>query len=166
MRPQVGEQRIREAGGVAATLIHVSNDDQPFGLSHRQHAQEGGVDQAEDSGVGADSEREAENRDGGEAGALAHRTECIAQVQCHGFDQGKGPPVPIVFLHRVDASETAHSGIAGLRIVHPALQVVFGLHLQMEADLILQLALQAVPDKRCQSSVSVASCLRPAALME
>ena len=110
------------------------------------------------------------------------------------------PPGPIGFLHGVPPAEAAHGRAAGLVRIHPRAHVVVGLHLQMEPDLVVQLALEAIApeqraqprsgdappahepssgarsaieprkrsmvvDMRCQSSVVLASCRRPAAVI-
>ncbi len=61
------------------------------------------------------------------------------------------PPGPIGLLHRVPPAEAAHGRAAGLVRIHPGAHVVVGLHLQMEPDLVVQLALEAIaPEQRAQ----------------
>ena len=47
----------------------------PLGLRIWERPQHHAVDDAEDSGVGADPERQCENRHGGETGRLAQRAQ-------------------------------------------------------------------------------------------
>jgi hypothetical protein len=58
--------------GVFANIVQA---DKALTLLEREGAEQDGVDQAEDGGVGADSQGEGENGDGGEAGVLAQGAE-------------------------------------------------------------------------------------------
>ncbi len=57
------------------------------GVRVRQRAEEDGVDDAEDGGVGADAEREGEDGHEREAGRFAELAESEAEV-VHGFSEG------------------------------------------------------------------------------
>ena len=70
--------------------IGVPDEDQPVGVRIRQRPQERLVEQAEDRGVGADPERQGQDRDQGEDRLLAKRAEGVADV-LHGCLDGKEP---------------------------------------------------------------------------
>jgi len=55
-------------------------EDQALRVAIRQRAQQHGIDETEDRGVGADSERQNQDRDGGEPGAAAENVKAIAKV--------------------------------------------------------------------------------------
>ena len=76
-----GVHRIREDAGVLLPL-HV---DQPIAVGHRQALQEGGIDDGEDSGVGADAERQGKNRRQRECAILAEQSEGEAQILKQSF---------------------------------------------------------------------------------
>ena len=72
---------------VGERRLDVANQQQPVGVRIGEGAQQDAVDEAEDHGVGADSQRQRQNRDGGESGTLQQGAGGDAQV-VHGF----GPP--------------------------------------------------------------------------
>ena len=49
-------------------------------MADRQRLQNDRIDQAENGGIGADSQREGKNRDGREAGARTERADRIAKI--------------------------------------------------------------------------------------
>jgi hypothetical protein len=53
--------------------------DEAFWLTHGEVAEEEGVDESEDSGVGADTESEREDSDSGEDGRFREGAESIAE---------------------------------------------------------------------------------------
>jgi len=52
--------------------------DELFGVADGKVAEEKGVDEGEDGGVGADAEREGEDGDGGERGRFGESAEGVA----------------------------------------------------------------------------------------
>ncbi len=152
----------------------------------RKRPEQNGIQHAEHCGIGANRQRQCGYGGRRKTGALAESPHGVAYVLRHRFDQGKRPSFTVPFLHRFYASKAAQCGIACLSRIHAGFEVVLDLHLQVKADLIIQLALQSfvseqatqpscnhtspahriVDDIRLQSSVSLASRLRPAAVME
>ena len=102
------------------------------------------VQHAEHRGIGADREREYGDGADRKAGTLAQGSHRVAYVLRHGFDQGERATVTVGFLHRLDASKAAQCGVARLGWIHAGFEVVLNLHLQVKANLIVQLALQPV----------------------
>ena len=54
--------------------------DQSIGIAEGQGLQQDGVDHAEDSGIGANTEGHDEDGNQGEAGALKQPSECVSQI--------------------------------------------------------------------------------------
>jgi len=67
-------------------LRGVDRDDhhQAIGIGEGERAQEDGVDDAEDGGVGTDAQRQRQHRHRGEAGTLDQRPQPIAQILKNG----------------------------------------------------------------------------------
>ena len=65
---------------------------QPAWILHRQGLQKKGVDQAENGGIDADSERQREDGNGGETGVFPQRAarvaEILEQILVHGVPSG------------------------------------------------------------------------------
>ena len=62
-----------------------AEDDELLGIFDGQGAEHHGVNQAEDSGIGSDAERESENDDDGEAGREAQHAQAVADVLHEAF---------------------------------------------------------------------------------
>ena len=67
-------------GNVADLFVGFAHEDELRGVFERQRAEEDGVDDAEDGGIGADAESESEDGDGGEAGGFRERADGVFQV--------------------------------------------------------------------------------------
>jgi len=65
---------------------------------HRQRADDEGVEQAEDGGVGADSERQGQNGGGRESGVLAQHAQRVSEVLEESL-QGRPSPLRARVLH-------------------------------------------------------------------
>jgi hypothetical protein len=63
--------------------IRAGNDNQTLGFMEREGTQQERVDDAEDGGVRAYSERQREHRDGRKAGALAHHADTVTETLQH-----------------------------------------------------------------------------------
>ena len=74
-------------------------------VSNRKHSQQDSVDQAEDRGIGANPERERQNRDGGKPAIAPEHAERLTQVGAEIVEMME-PPAPAALLFRtVDAAE-------------------------------------------------------------
>jgi hypothetical protein len=82
-RPLAPPQKVVRSDDVSSAVALVSvlpDHDQTSGILERKGLQEDAVDHAEDRGGGPDPEREKENRDQGEPGALSQHAESVAQI--------------------------------------------------------------------------------------
>ena len=66
----------------------------PDGERPEDHA----VDQSEDSGIGADAERQRENREGREDAVRGHRPDRVAQSLAQLLGGGPGPKAADLFV--------------------------------------------------------------------
>ena len=91
--------KVQVGGAVGQILLDVlcPHHRDPVGLVVRQIAQHHRLEHAENRGVGADAERQCQNRDGGEAGVLGKRSEAVAEV----LDEG---------IHRRDMTQLVPAG--------------------------------------------------------
>jgi hypothetical protein len=80
--------------------------------------QHDGVDQAEDRGVGADSQSQREDGDGEETGAAAQRSQRIAQVLRQIGEPAQAADVAAFFLDLLDAAEFEAGAAFGFDRVH------------------------------------------------
>ena len=115
---------------------------------YREGPQQQRIGNAEHRRVRTDADGQRQNGDDGEAGILPHHAQGIPKVRSDRFEWVEGPPLPVRFLRSHHASEAAGGRIGGLSGVHACSDVVLGLHLQMEADLSVQLALQTLAQKQ------------------
>ncbi len=81
------ETGIRRSAAATARA-DVFDEDELLGLLDRQHAQQNGIDEAEDGCVRADAQRERQDRDGGESRRGAQRAHGVAQILHQTFDGG------------------------------------------------------------------------------
>ena len=109
-----------------------------------QGAEEHAADHAEDGGVGADAEAEGERDHGGEAGVAAQAARAVLDVLDEGFQEAHAPGVAALLLDALDAAEAHGGAAAGLVGAHPLALLLLGLQLEVEPQLLVQLALDAV----------------------
>jgi hypothetical protein len=88
-----------------AALVRGQNVDQPLRLAERQRAQERGVQQSEDGHVGANTESEGEDGDGGEARRLSQHAEPLAKVLPGGFEEMSTAGSAAGFFGLLEAAE-------------------------------------------------------------
>jgi hypothetical protein len=77
-----------EAVDVGLARVLVEEFHQLLGIAHGQQAQHQRLDKAENSGIGADSEPEREERNGGESGRAPHHAQGVAKVLGEGWRVG------------------------------------------------------------------------------
>ena len=109
------------------------------GIAERQRAQQHGVDDREDGGVGADAERERQHDDRGETGALAHQAQRIAKI----LEQHVETPLLAEEAPRVgDRADRPghHPGVAAPRIAAAVLPGGGELGLPLGAELAARAA--------------------------
>src|SRR5262249_39810044 len=99
------------------------------------------VDDGEDRGIRADAERERQDRGGRVARALAERPPSVAHVLEHGLEEHRAARVAGLLLRLVDAAELDERRAPGLRGREAAAQALLGLPVEVEGELLLELAL-------------------------
>src|SRR5207237_4198269 len=67
-------------GNARRPRIFAFEEDDAFGVRKRKRTEENAVDEAEDSGIGADAERERNNGDSGEAFMLQQHAQAVADI--------------------------------------------------------------------------------------
>ena len=87
-----------EIAPAAARRIESGELDQFLRVSHREHAQDDGVDEGEDGGVGADTESQSEDGDGGEHGRVAKSAQGVTNVLEEGLQEGDAAGVTTFFF--------------------------------------------------------------------
>jgi len=137
----VERQRHRPRSPTAGAM----DRDQLLRMRYRQHAQHQRVKQRENRRVGSDTERQRNDRRGREAGAAAQAAQRVADVFGETFEPREAALVAIGFLGVRHAAELAARGGAGFRLAHSAPPEFLLHHLQMQAHLIIQFAVEACP---------------------
>ncbi len=134
---RVGEPRmvVDEVTGSAPLGQADANLHEAVGILHRERAQPHGVHRLEDRGVGADAQREREERHEGEAGVEAQQPRAVAQVLPHGFEGGERVHAIDLFAHERDVAELAVRGGARVGRRHAARDVGVGLDLEVGLQL-------------------------------
>jgi len=77
-------------------------------LRIRQRAEHGSIDEAENGGIGADSQGQCDHRGGGESGVLAEDADTVTNILKESFDHTAAVRVPAFFLGGLDASHREH----------------------------------------------------------
>jgi hypothetical protein len=70
--------------------------------------------------------------------ATAVKASVLKQI----FDEAHAPGVEAIFLHLIDAAETAQGGAASLLRVHSRRHVLLNLHLQMKRQLVREFLIE------------------------
>ncbi len=109
-----------------------------------QGLQQDALQHAEDDGVGADAERQGQHRHRGRARVPRQRPQAVAGVLHEVLEQADLPGVAALLLDPPDAAERPARRQAGLLGRHPRGQVLVDLALEMEAELVAQLAVDAL----------------------
>src|ERR1700735_2042855 len=78
-------------GSTASAGPDVFHEEEPLRILDRQHAQQHCIDQAEDGRVRADTQRQRQYGNGGEARRVAQYASGIAQVLQQALDGGPPP---------------------------------------------------------------------------
>jgi len=115
---------------------------------HRQRAQEQGVDQAEDRGVGADAERQRKRRDEREDRARYQHPGRVPQVTSEVFHMTGPAHIAAPFLDLGHTAESAQSGMAGLARGHARRDVLRDELIEMEGQLGRELCLDLGPPEQ------------------
>lgn len=165
------------------------------GTLDRQWPQQHRVDQAEDGGVGAGAERQRDDGHGGKAALPAEHAQGVSQILERRLDERQAAAIPIDLFDLIDAAEGAQRRVPGVVSGHPSAPVLVDLHLEVAADLVVEIPLEPaareqgaqamgvdtegrhrvpsedsrnrsmIADARRQCCSSLPSCRRPAGVM-
>jgi hypothetical protein len=138
--PPVQDRREADVRG-NAFRIAIADGDEPLGRFVRQRPQQNSIDDAEDSGVGADAERERDEHSRGEPRRVAQHADAVAQVLAERIQHRKTPLVPPGIRDLAAEAELLACGTAGGGIVE-SLRPMGGFeHLQVEVELLTEVLL-------------------------
>ena len=112
--------------------------DKPPRVAHGKRAQQQGVEQAENGGVGADAESQRENRDGGEGGRATHRSQAVADVLPEPVERIPAPHFAGELLDVGAVAELAADGAFGGLGRLAAFDAVARRHGEMRLDLFVE----------------------------
>ena len=160
--------------------------DQLVGSSEREIGRRHGTLDGEYRGRRANAEGERDDRRRGESGTPAQLAHGVAKVLREIVEQAQADRIAHVVLVPLDSAERRSCHTAGLVRRHPAANELRGFHLDVEAHLVVHvaLALRALDERpelppenhvasrtcsmasenRRQSARSPANCFRPAAV--
>ncbi len=132
----IGEVGASAAGVARAAFLIRSNFnfDQFLGVGHGQCSQAHRVEQVEDGGVGADAEREAQNRYGEEARFETKEAKGVAQILPERFEKTDGVPAVGSLLSCGNIAEFAARREGGFPRMHAARDIVVDFVLEMGLD--------------------------------
>src|SRR5215510_2123168 len=130
------DARIRKAAGQRYEFLR---------SFHRQGLERHGVNQAEDGGVCANTERQHERRNQGESGILAQHSHAKTQVLPQFLDKADAARVTAQLLRLLHPAESLKSRVARLRLTHPESDVLLGLLFDVMAQLLIKFALDLRP---------------------
>ena len=99
-----------------------------------QRAQQHGVYDAEDGGIGADAERQGQQDNGSVGGVLSQVAERESDVLRHHVDRAHAPRLATVVHDQGDAAEVLTGRVARRVGGHPSGDERLGLHLQVVAE--------------------------------
>ena len=120
----------REGAHARLSGISAQQLDELFRVAHRQRAEHQRVDQAEDRRVGADAERERQNRHRGEARRATQRPRGISHVLPRGFDDVLPADVTHMVFDRGSAAQLHPRGARGRLAAHARAHLVLDRHVE------------------------------------
>src|SRR5262249_6718434 len=103
------------SAGKAATGRWRRNPNQFVRIRKRQRTQKEGVDETEDRGVGADAERQNDQRNDRKGSIFAESAQGVAQVLRHFIEQAEAAGVAVLLARPGGTAELDQSLPAGLR---------------------------------------------------
>jgi hypothetical protein len=100
---------------------------------------------AKNGGIGADSEREAKNRQKGKAGIAAQYAESKAQILERIFDEIDAARFAAFLFDLFHSAQRPQRGVAGLFHAHSTAHVLLNLLLKMELQLVVEFLVGLAP---------------------
>ena len=121
----------------------VLNQHEAITIRVRERFEQHAVDDAEDRRVGADAQAEGDDRDGGEARALAKRSRAVFQVLHEVLEPAHTARVTCFFLVLFHGSKVPHRSCTRRLGGHALANVLFGFHLDVKAHFRIELPVHA-----------------------
>jgi len=150
--PVVEDFLIGERHGVhACQRPLLAQDEQVLAALVGERLLQDTVHDAEDRAVGPDAERHRRDDDQREAGVLRERPRAVADVVRERLDQAPRPGVAHFLLHTGRIAERVNRRAAGVVGRGAAADVLLGLHLDVEAQLGLELPVLPAEEERSQA---------------
>jgi hypothetical protein len=112
--------------------------------SVRQRAEQDGVHDTEDRGVGPDAEGEGQDHCGREAPRRAQAPEAVPDVLEDVFEEAHAPRLAAFLLDPLEAAQAHEREPPRFVGRNPAAEVFLGLHLEVEAELVIHPLLEPV----------------------
>ena len=125
--------------GERAVRVGSRDADEPLRRAERKPRKQDAVDQAEDGGVGADPERERQDRDRRVPRIASQGAYGVAHVLNEGIDRVHVPRVAAPLLRLLDAAEAAQDGAPGLGPIESTRHALFDLTLDVVRDLVIEI---------------------------
>src|SRR5262245_43683357 len=126
---------------VAAERCLLPQDYQLPPLLKRERPYKHTIHHTEDCGVRANAQRQRQDGEQGKARIAAQGARAEPRVLPDSFERTVALDIAALFFEPLDPAKTAHGCLMGIFAVHPAPYVLFGLHLEMEAELALHFTL-------------------------
>ena len=139
-------EKIRRGDGVVRVgvlRIIFPDHNQAGGIVIGQGANENGIYHGEDGGVGADTEGQSEDGDGGEAGTALQNTQGVTKIARSFVEPGDDVGVASVFFEERGVAEAFLSLVARLGGRHTGGEIVSGAHFEMGPELCVEIATQS-----------------------
>ena len=122
----------------------INETGEPLGMVHGQYAKEETIDDRKDRGVGADTECQGADHDGGERALTAEDPERIAHVARQVIEERSMPPGANAFLDLIDAAEFHEREPPRFGGCEAVLDLVGGGHVDEGAHFVIQALLGAI----------------------
>ncbi len=122
--------------------IHVRDEIQTVRGGERQRPNENAIDYAENGGCGPNAESQGKDGRYGEAGTARQQAQSESGIANQILKNGPNPDRSTFLREPGGVAELLLSGIARARRIHAAGEIVLGLHLQMRAHLLFQIAIE------------------------
>jgi hypothetical protein len=103
-----------------------------------------GVDDAEDGGRRANSDRECRDGNRRECSVFAKRPDGVGEILADFIEEHASADVPDTLFDWLDATELRERKPSGLRVREPCAPLFVGRHLDVRAQLVVELAVDAV----------------------
>ena len=140
-----------------ALRVEARQPDEPLGRGIRKGPEEDGVHEAEHRRVAADAERERQHGHRREAGALPEHAGREPRVLPERLEAYESPHVAALLLQGDGVPEPAHGRAPGFVGAQARVPVLLFAHGEMEAQLVVQVALELAGAGRAPSRAATSS---------